>query len=405
VSVTQVTSDKIPMNPGSGMQPRVIVTIQPAGARFDPPAPVTFPNVDGLPAGTVAEMFSFDHDLGEFVSIGTGTVSEDGRVVRSDPGFGIVKAGWHCAAPQSPGGESAPLVASITSTNPTVVYLEKGTVTPVEVKGRAGPIRDSEYRWILGDSSIATLSNAGGTVNSPDVTTMLTPKKVGKTTLTLRVKCKTNEKFVEDTIEVEVVRVYDITVSAFIPFANALPPLVGVTATPCSSLLPALALGENRGFQANATSFRLRQTAKVAPRLASIFVTPPTRGTSASSSAKQTQTTCTCQNSNSGMQVPTATRISKDTVRIDFVASGATCLTPPLVTPTIDWCFSIVLTDPETGSATYEISGGNDNFPAYEVYVGGQLIHGFMPSANNALLLIGDCNDVPISPPKSGTLQ
>jgi len=41
VSVTAVHSDKIPMAPGAGMQPRVIVTIQPAGAHFDPPAPVT----------------------------------------------------------------------------------------------------------------------------------------------------------------------------------------------------------------------------------------------------------------------------------------------------------------------------------------------------------------------------
>ena len=41
-------------------------------------------------------MYSFDHDLGIFVSIGTGTVSEDGMLVKSDPGVGVVKAGWHC---------------------------------------------------------------------------------------------------------------------------------------------------------------------------------------------------------------------------------------------------------------------------------------------------------------------
>jgi hypothetical protein len=96
VTVTAVHPDKIPMVPQFGQQPRVIVTIQPAGTRFDPPAPLTIPNADGLPPGQKTEMFSFDHDLRSFVTIGTGTVSEDGSVIRSDPGVGVVKAGWHC---------------------------------------------------------------------------------------------------------------------------------------------------------------------------------------------------------------------------------------------------------------------------------------------------------------------
>ena len=41
VSVTPVHPDKVPMVPGFGQQPRFIVTIQPSGARFDPPAPIT----------------------------------------------------------------------------------------------------------------------------------------------------------------------------------------------------------------------------------------------------------------------------------------------------------------------------------------------------------------------------
>ena len=45
--------------------------------------------------GEQVEMFSFDHDLGEFVATGTATVSEDGTQICSDPGFGIVKSGWH----------------------------------------------------------------------------------------------------------------------------------------------------------------------------------------------------------------------------------------------------------------------------------------------------------------------
>jgi hypothetical protein len=86
------------MVPNFGQQPRLIVTIQPAGARFDPPARLTLPNVDGFAAGQVTEMYSFDHDLGHFVSIGTATVSDDATVVTSDPGVGVVKAGWHCGS-------------------------------------------------------------------------------------------------------------------------------------------------------------------------------------------------------------------------------------------------------------------------------------------------------------------
>src|SRR5262249_23182286 len=72
------------------------------GTRFNPPAPLQLPNVDGHPPGAQVEMYSFDHDLEEFVSIGLGTVSADGTVIRSNPGIGVIKAGWHCGS--QPGG-------------------------------------------------------------------------------------------------------------------------------------------------------------------------------------------------------------------------------------------------------------------------------------------------------------
>ena len=99
--MTTVHPDKVPMVPGFGQQPRFIVTIQPSGALFNPPAPITLPNVDGLKPRALTEMYSFDHDIGSFVAIGTGTVSDDGQVIRSNLGVGVLKAGWHCGGDPS----------------------------------------------------------------------------------------------------------------------------------------------------------------------------------------------------------------------------------------------------------------------------------------------------------------
>ena len=112
ISITQVHFDQAPMAPIDGLQSRVLVTIQPPGVKFDPPAPLQVPNVDNYPPAKKVEMFSFDHDLEQFVSIGTGSVSEDGTVIRTDPGVGVVKGGWHCGSnPQGSGG-SANVTAS-----------------------------------------------------------------------------------------------------------------------------------------------------------------------------------------------------------------------------------------------------------------------------------------------------
>lgn len=107
VTVTPVNGDKVPMAPGFGQQPRFVVTIQPVGTVFNPPAQLTLPNVDGLAPRAMTELYSYDHDLAAFVSIGTGTVSEDGAVIVSDPGVGVIKAGWHCGGNPNPTGTAA----------------------------------------------------------------------------------------------------------------------------------------------------------------------------------------------------------------------------------------------------------------------------------------------------------
>ena len=102
VTISQVHLDKVPMPPPNGtsfMPPAW--TVQPPGVQFDPPARISIPN-NGLPPGRIIDIFQFDHTLNEFINIGKGTVSENGFVVVSDPGFGITRAGWGGGAPPPP---------------------------------------------------------------------------------------------------------------------------------------------------------------------------------------------------------------------------------------------------------------------------------------------------------------
>ena len=78
---------------------------------------------------------AFDHDLAAFVSIGTGTVSEDGSVIASDPGVGVIKAGWHCGGnPNTVGSADVTLTPSSVAGRPALevsdIVLEYGIQTP-----------------------------------------------------------------------------------------------------------------------------------------------------------------------------------------------------------------------------------------------------------------------------------
>jgi hypothetical protein len=102
MGVTQVSNDQVPMPPPGGLVPPWVGTLQPPGVRLNPPAQLTVLNTNGLPPGQIVDMFSFDHDLQQFVSVGTGTVQPDGATIVSDPGSGIRKSGWFHAPPPPP---------------------------------------------------------------------------------------------------------------------------------------------------------------------------------------------------------------------------------------------------------------------------------------------------------------
>jgi hypothetical protein len=156
VAFTQVPAQKVPMVAPQNAGFMLAWTIQPAGVRFDPPARVSIPNF-GAPGGggnrpgLTGEIFSFDHDLGEFVSAGTASITEDGRMMMSNPGMGISKAGWGgCPHPPAPPAQGC----------------GKGTCSVCPVEG--GPPVDK-----CDSCSLCTGGTAAGKSSS------CTPKKAG----------------------------------------------------------------------------------------------------------------------------------------------------------------------------------------------------------------------------------
>ncbi len=61
VSLNQVHHDNVPMPIPDGASPPFAWTLQPGGATFDPPIQIEYPNMSGLPAGTIAYFLSFNH--------------------------------------------------------------------------------------------------------------------------------------------------------------------------------------------------------------------------------------------------------------------------------------------------------------------------------------------------------
>jgi hypothetical protein len=192
VSVTPVNMDKVPMAPGFGQQPRFVVTIQPVGTTFNQPAAITIPNVDGLTPRAVTEMYSYDHDLAAFVAIGTGTVSDDGSVIRSDPGVGVLKAGWHCGGNPNQTGSTGSLSLSASPTT-----LSGNLDDTFSVTARGTPPLDGEYRWEIvatqagDDTSIVQLTSAPTCASQPSCVAQLKAIKGGQATLRVHFRCTT----------------------------------------------------------------------------------------------------------------------------------------------------------------------------------------------------------------------
>jgi hypothetical protein len=111
-TIIPVDPKRIPAPLPPGLDLPLVISIQAGGedgfsqsggaTNFDVPAPAQFPNLDNLAPGEKSLIWSFNHDSGKWEVIGTGTVSEDGAVITSDEGVGILAPGWHGTAPGTP---------------------------------------------------------------------------------------------------------------------------------------------------------------------------------------------------------------------------------------------------------------------------------------------------------------
>lgn len=111
LSVSNVPPELTPSSLPSFLKPSQVVTIQPMGLSFLNPAPISFPNTDGLPPGSQVDIWSMDHSLGRFFKAGLGQVSPDGTMINTIQG-GIRESSWHTVLPPTPngadGGEGGP---------------------------------------------------------------------------------------------------------------------------------------------------------------------------------------------------------------------------------------------------------------------------------------------------------
>ena len=119
VGIAPVPPDRLPGALPEGLEIQDVVTIQTEGAsNFDAPVPVCLPNLPDpetgelLPPGAKSALWSFNHDSGRFEIVGSMTVNEDGTLVCTDPGVGILAPGWHGSLPGTSGRARVPRIVA-----------------------------------------------------------------------------------------------------------------------------------------------------------------------------------------------------------------------------------------------------------------------------------------------------
>lgn len=437
VSVTVVHSDKVPMVPNFGQQPRFIVTIQPAGARFGPPARLTLPNVEGLPPGQVTEFYSFDHDLGHFVSIGPATVREDGLVIVSNPGVGIVKAGWHCGGnpnvvgtthdcPECERCSGSICVAAdslgcddgdpctvgdrcrsgICERQPVRINSVKARIAPparpkvcvgkeasFDVEVLAENCEGPEFLWDFGDGTTSTERSPRHAF-----------KEAGEHVVTVLVNCSNcPEARGGDSLVVRVVekKEYEIVYRAFIPFNYISGPTDWAGWLCLGQPDPPIYKGDNRAPSPTADSFRTMSRVIVIPEAAcdAVGVKPLSEETAVGETFLYAYDAIEndaflgpedddaelgdCHLLHATGVAPIlfsvrAHRTGESQMTIEMQGDGINTVpwSPDFLTPAISWNFSVVV---DAEDEQWVLEGEHNCFPGYEMYINGATMFDFVP--------------------------
>ncbi|MEZ4726002.1 MAG: RHS repeat-associated core domain-containing protein [Caldilineaceae bacterium] len=102
ISVSPVPDEFTPAALPDNLDPSRVLTIQPMGLTFRNPAPISFPNTDGLAVGSIVDIWSLDHELGKFFIAGKGEVKANGMIETIEGG--IRESSWHFPLPPGLGG-------------------------------------------------------------------------------------------------------------------------------------------------------------------------------------------------------------------------------------------------------------------------------------------------------------
>ena len=176
----------MPLPPGVTLP--LVFSIQPGGAVPSQPLPITFPNAQQLPPGTRADLYFFDLSIGNWAIWGQGTVSDDSRVIVSDPGAGLPRFAWHGAACRSTcpiltaggdrhatGGEPVDLVTGQFTVNKTDLVLPGRIPVTIQRSHRSGGTTLNSLfgvGWTLGlFDAVLTPSGTGFQLTKPDQST------------------------------------------------------------------------------------------------------------------------------------------------------------------------------------------------------------------------------------------
>lgn len=360
VGLAPVASDRLPEPLPPGLHHALDISIQTDGpTNFDRPVPVRFPNLPDpvtgvkLKPGEKSALWSYNHDKGAWEIAGPMTVTDDGNFVVTDVGVGVRQPGWHGAMPGGQmtippgigGDPSLPPIPKPPKTKPKPPRPDPNPNPDPDPNPNPDPIPDPDP--------------------PPDPNPDPDPRY-------------------EDV---------KIRIRTFIPSSAVVLDLAG------TDLLGFAYAGDGRGFSPSAGTSRTDQTITVSVSKENPIIASLRRYSSQTKKYSLESTivldgkpwwyrslkpgsvpiaTTTAQHNDSN-STATITKVGKNRLMCNFVISIHNELQP--FAPNLDYEINFDLRGQSDGRIYYLANGVHDGFPAYEIYINGNLIYSHDPLA------------------------